>query len=99
MSYKHFLRAALLLPVLGGCSLIDEWMGAEKVPLPGTRVAVLTANEELKPSPGTPRVTLPPPAINAEWPQSGGLTTHDMEHPALRDGAVPAWSGTIGAGG
>ena len=99
MSYKHFLRAALLLPVLGGCSMIDEWMGTEKVPLPGNRVAVLAANAELKPSPGTPRVTLPPPAANAEWPQSGGVTTHDMEHPALRDGVVPAWSGNIGAGG
>ena len=99
MSYKHFLRAALLLPVLGGCSMIDEWMGTEKVPLPGTRVAVLAANAELQPSPGAPRVTLPAPAVNAEWPQSGGVTTHDMEHPALRDGAVPAWSGNIGAGG
>ena len=99
MSYKHFLRVALLLPVLGGCSLFDDWLGTEKVPLPGTRVAVLSANSELKASPGAQRVTLPPPAAVADWPQAGGTPTHDMEHPALRDTAERAWSSSIGTGG
>ncbi len=99
MSYKHFLRLALLLPVLGGCSLFDEWMGTEKAPLPGARVAVLAASAELKASPGAPRVTLPAPLANADWPQAGGTATHDMEHPALRDAATQAWSSSIGAGG
>ena len=99
MSYKHFLRVALLLPVLGGCSLFDDWFGTDKVPLPGTRVAVLSANTDLKATPGAPRITLPAPAAVADWPQAGGSPTHDMEHPALRDNADRAWSSSIGTGG
>lgn len=99
MSYKHFLRVALLLPVLGGCSLFDDWFGTDKVPLPGTRVAVLSANTDLKATPGAPRITLPAPAAVADWPQAGGSPTHVMEHPALRDNADRAWSSSIGTGG
>jgi outer membrane protein assembly factor BamB len=99
MSYKHFLRVALIVPVLGGCSLFDDWMGSEKVPLPGTRVAVLAANAELKATPGAPRVVLPAPRAGNDWPQAGGTPVHDREHPVLRDGATRAWSTSIGTGG
>ena len=42
MTYKHLLRASLMLSLLGGCSLWDDWMGTDKTPLPGTRIAVLS---------------------------------------------------------
>ncbi len=100
MTYKHLLRASLMLSLLGGCSLWDDWMGSEKTPLPGTRVAVLTAASGLQANAVTgARIALPQPVTNADSPQAGGPTTHDLEHPALRDGATRAWSGSIGAGG
>ena len=99
MSYTHLLRLALLLPLLAGCSLFDDWFGTEKVPLPGTRLSVLAQGGELKPTAGAPKVSLPRPEPAGDWPQSGGTPAHVMEHPALRDAAVRAWSAGIGAGG
>ncbi len=100
MPYRKALRAALLLPLLGGCSLWDNWFGNEKAPLPGTRVAVLTASAEVQVAkPGALKIALPAPAAVADWPQAGGTTAHVMEHPALRDAVAQAWSSSIGTGG
>lgn len=100
MPIRKALRAALLLPLLGGCSLWDDWFGLEKAPLPGTRVSVLTATTGLQlAKPGALKVALPAPAATAEWPQAGGNTAHVMEHPALRDSIAQAWSSSIGTGG
>ena len=55
------------------------------------------------PSPSTNpsplKVVLPPPAPNADWPQAGGVPSHDMGHPALAGTVGEAWSARIGAGG
>lgn len=103
MSYsKHpFLRVALVLPLLlGGCSLWDDWFGTPKVPLPGTRIAILAPTTGLEiAKTGVPKITLPAPAVNAEWPQSGGVPSHSMEHPAAADGLNRVWGSGIGAGG
>ncbi len=98
MRFKVLALAGLL--ALGGCSLWDDWFGQEKVPLPGERERVLIPSTGLELSAGAaPRVTLPPPATNADWPQAGGLPSHAMEHPALADQIGRAWTGSIGAGG
>ncbi|MCW3477025.1 outer membrane protein assembly factor BamB family protein [Limobrevibacterium gyesilva] len=94
-------RTALLLPLglLSGCGLWDSWFGSDKPPLPGTRIAVMPPQPGLDlVSSAVRKVVLPPPAPNAEWPQAGGLPSHDMEHPALRDTLARAWSADIGTG-
>ncbi len=74
-------RAALLLPAaaLGGCSLLESWFGETKIPLPGTRIAVMTSSRGLQVDPGARRqVTLPEPIANVDWPQPGGKPAHEM---------------------
>ncbi len=95
-------RLALLLPLaVGGCSLFNgDWFGATKTPLPGTRVAVLTVNRGLVvDNPRNDRVVLPPPVTRADWPQAGGLPSHEMGHAAVADRLAQAWSVDIGRGG
>jgi outer membrane protein assembly factor BamB len=95
-------RAALLMPLgLAGCGLFDgTWFGAEKTPLPGTRIAVMSDQNVLAVDKAHPRkVVLPPPAANADWAQAGGVPSHDMEHPALGTSLSPAWHARIGTGG
>jgi outer membrane protein assembly factor BamB len=93
-------RAALLLPVaLGGCGLWDKWFGDEKTPLPGTRVAVMTPRRGLEVDAKGMRVVLPPPVINANWPQAGGNPAHAMGHLQVRDRLDTAWRAGIGEGG
>jgi outer membrane protein assembly factor BamB len=95
-------RTAMLLPLaaLSGCGLFDTWFGSTKVPLSGKRDPVLPPQPGLDPDKsGAPRtVALPQAATNASWPQSGGVPTHDMEHPAMRDPVEQAWSASVGEG-
>ncbi len=97
MRFKALALVGLL--ALGGCSLWEDWFGQEKTPLPGTREAILLPATGLELSGGAARITLPPPAQNADWPQAGGVPSHVMEHPALADSISRAWSSGIGAGG
>ncbi len=43
-------------------------------------------------------MSLPEPAIIADWPQSGGTPTHRMDHHALGDTLSRVWSSDIGSG-
>ena len=101
MSHKISRRTALLAPLglLPGCSLLDGVFFSNKPPLPGTRIAIMAVGKGLELAKPPRRVVLPGPAVNAEWAQSGGVATHDMGHPALRDVLAPAWRADIGAGG
>jgi len=94
-------RALLLMPLaLSGCSLWDDWFGSEKTPIPDKRIAVMSARTGLDITTANVRpVTLPPAAANADWPQAGGLPSHDMEHPALATTASRAWTADVGTGG
>jgi outer membrane protein assembly factor BamB len=100
MPHRKVLRLALLLPLLTtGCGFWDSWFGETKTPLPGKRTDVLSSAGALTADAGTSKVSLPAPAANAAWPQAGGDTTHDMEHPALGATLARAWTESIGAGG
>lgn len=93
-------RAALVLPfAAAGCDLLDSWFGTEKPPLPGTRIPVMEEGKGLEiDNPESRPVTLPHPALNADWLQNGGNPAHDMEHLAAADVLSVAWRADIGDG-
>ena len=96
-------RAALLLPAtaaLSSCSWFDDLFFTDKPPVPGNRVAVMTTRRGLEIDAGyQPRIAIPPPTANPDWPQPGGTPSHETGHPALPDSIVQAWSSGIGEGG
>jgi outer membrane protein assembly factor BamB len=90
--------AALLL--LSGCGA-GEWFGGEaEVPLPGERVPVMLLERQLTADPRLADlpIQLPPPVVNPEWPQSGGVPSHAMHHLAANDDLTLAWRAEIGDG-
>lgn len=77
-----------------------DWFGDKKTPLPGERIPVLGIGGGVEPDPklaATP-VTLPPPAVNRDWPEPGGNPSHVMGHPALPEKLTRAWDTSIGDG-
>src|SRR5207237_8466091 len=81
---------------LAGCGLF----GDKKQPLPGERISVLSLDRQIEPDPDLTKIpiTLPPPVVNAEWPEPGGYPNHAMQHLALPDTLAQAWRTRIGAG-
>ena len=94
-------RAALLAPLaaLTGCGLWDNWFGTKKVPLPGKRETIASAQGSLTVDEGVPKIVLPPPVRNAAWPQAGGNPSHLMGHLQAGERLAEAWTANIGAGG
>jgi outer membrane protein assembly factor BamB len=96
-------RAALLLPAtlaLASCDWLDDIFFTTKAPIPGTRISVVTSRLGLQVDPGfAPKIALPPPVANADWPEPGGTPSHEMGHLALPDTLTQAWSSEIGEGG
>src|SRR6201993_5555140 len=87
----------LLVPLgLAGCGLF----GDKKQPLPGERISVLSLDRQLEPDPDLTKIpiTLPPPVVNAEWPEPGGYPNHAMQHLSLPDNLTQAWRTRIGEG-
>ena len=98
-------RVALLgaAGLLAGCESItdtfDNLFGERKVPLRGERRPVLAVERPLNLDEGSQApVTLPPPALNANWPQAGGTISHAPGHPALGLRLGEAWRTSIGTG-
>jgi outer membrane protein assembly factor BamB len=95
----HRALAALLLLLslnVGGCG----WFGDKKTALPGERISVLSLDRRLEPDPAlaqTP-IILPPPVVNADWPEAGGYPNHAMQHLSLPDRLTQAWTTSIGEG-
>src|SRR5215467_10256482 len=81
---------------VSGCS----WFGESKQPLPGERISVLSLDRQLEPDPDLAKtaITLPPPLVNADWPESGGYPNHAMQHLALPDSLTQVWRTNIGEG-
>lgn len=88
------LLAATL--AVAGCDAFNT----KKEKLPGQRISVLELEKQIEPDPGLASldVTLPRPQPNKDWPQSGGLPSHDMVHPALPDALTLAWKVSVGDG-
>ncbi len=98
---RRLLAVLLLALVPAGCSLVPDWLGEpEAPPLPGKRIAVLARESAPKPDPSlaTIEVRLPPPRVNAAWPQAEGGPAHAAGHLALGDMPRRAWSVDIGVG-
>ncbi len=98
---RRLLAVLLLALVPAGCSLVPDWLGqTEAPPLPGKRVAVLAREAEptADPSLAAVEVRLPPPRVNADWPQAEGSADHAPGHLALGDMPRRVWSADIGAG-
>jgi outer membrane protein assembly factor BamB len=96
---RALLRAGLPL-LLAGCGA-GEWFGGEaEVPLPGERVPVMLLERQLTADPRLADlpIRLPPPVVNPEWPQSGGVPSHAMHHLAANDDLTLAWRAPIGSG-
>ena len=92
------LTILLVLPLaLAGC---DSFGKKKKDIIPGERISVLALEKQLEPDPdlASLQVTLPPPTVNADWPQASGVPAHVMEHPALGETLKQAWQVTIGEG-
>lgn len=88
----------LLVLALAGC---DLWLGDKKAPpLPGKRVSVLLHDPKLKVDveAGAQPITLPPPSVNAEWPQAGGYANNAMHHVEVGASLKRAWDVDVGDG-
>ena len=77
-----------------------DWFRDKKTPLPGERIPVLGIGGGVEPDPklAAAPVTLPPPAVNRDWPEPGGNPAHVMNHPALPEKLTRAWDTSIGDG-
>jgi outer membrane protein assembly factor BamB len=96
MALRIVVTAALLALTLSGCGVFEK----KKVPLPGERVSVFAGRGELEPDKDTQSlvVTLPAPAVNDSWPQSGGFANYAMQHLAIGDSPQVVWTATVGKG-
>lgn len=81
------------VPGLGG-------KGSTKYQGPGTRIPVLTLNQQLQPSAALKGVdfALPPAQPQAAWPLPGGTPEQSVEHVAAAQGFEVAWRRKAGQG-
>lgn len=95
------LGLALVLPGLGGCSVLEDFGSKKKTPLEGERLSVLELQGQLKPDPSAAEIgapVIPPAWRNDFWPQSGGYPNHAMQHLALPASLHNVWTIPIGEG-
>jgi outer membrane protein assembly factor BamB len=94
---SRFLLVALLLPLsLSAC----DWFDKKKPPLVGERIAVFSDRKDLEPDKeaGAIQITLPAPAANESWPESGGYPNYAMQHLAIGDAPQVLWTADVGSG-
>ncbi|MBX3500343.1 MAG: PQQ-binding-like beta-propeller repeat protein [Alphaproteobacteria bacterium] len=94
---RQLLALCALLPALSACDTISDVFAKSKPPLPGDRVSVLQGDDEVKVD-AAGDITLPRPAVNDSWPQSGGFANFAMHHLEIGDAPQVAWSVDVGAG-
>ena len=99
MPGRGLLLGGVLL--LAACSGDGTWFGGDEAePLPGDRIAVMLLERQLTADPQLADlpIRLPPPVVNPEWPQTGGIPSHAVHHLAADDDLELAWSVDIGSG-
>ena len=98
---RTLLRTAALLPAaaLPGCSFFEDLFESTKTTLPGKREPVFAGTRGMQVDASFRQpVTLPPPVLNADWPQTGGTPAHVMGNVQLGP-LTRAWRRSIGEGG
>ena len=95
---KRLICALAAISILGGCGIFKG--GGRKTPTVGERIAVLTseASIEVDPALADVAVTIPPAAVNTDWPQAGGNAAKSLGHVALGTALSRAWSVKAGEG-
>jgi len=85
---------------LAACGETTLGTGDEEPPLPGERIPVMLLDRQLSADPQLAdlQVRLPPPQVNPDWPQSGGVPPHAMHHLAVGDELKLDWRVDIGEG-
>src|SRR3954447_3514303 len=86
IGFKSF-RVAFLIGLTiaaSGCGVFKKGKGPS-TPVLGQRIAVLTGEGDVTVDPATTSLpmSLPAPAVNSDWTQSGGNPTKSMGHLAL----------------
>jgi outer membrane protein assembly factor BamB len=102
MSKSRNFRVALLIAAAlasSGCSIFKKG-DKSKTPVLGQRIAVLTAENDAEADPATQALpfSLPPPAENSSWAESGGNASNSMGHLALGNALQPAFTVQAGRG-
>ncbi|HYC65053.1 MAG TPA: PQQ-binding-like beta-propeller repeat protein [Reyranellaceae bacterium] len=93
---RAVLAVSLAALSLGACDIFDK----KKDPLPGERIAVFSDRRDIEPDREAAgvQITLPAPAVNDSWPQSGGFANYAMHHLAISDSPQIVWSAPVGVG-
>src|SRR3984893_18604233 len=96
MNRRQFVSVAAASLTTAACGLFDE----KKARLPGERISVLGLDRSVEPDPKLANlaITLPPAAVNPDWPEPGGNPAHAMGNPALGNQVKRAWDRSIGDG-
>lgn len=102
MAIRSAVAPMLVMATLlvSGCESSFFGESKSKPPLPGERISIMALERQLAPDERIAglAVALPAPSRNADWPQPGGNAQHVMQHPAVGEAPVKAWSVDIGAG-
>jgi outer membrane protein assembly factor BamB len=96
MNRRQFVSVLAASLTTGACGLFDD----KKTRLPGDRISVLGLDRTVAADPNVASlaITLPSPAVNADWPQPGGNPAHAMGNPALASQVKKIWDRSIGDG-
>ena len=98
---KRLGIALALVATLGGCGIFKKGENKPKTAVLGERIPVLTSESDaaVDPALAAVPVTVPAPAVNTDWDQTGGNAAKSMGNPALGTALSPGWSATIVGGG
>ena len=101
MSKSRYFRVAILIAAAlasSSCGMLKK--GKPKTPVLGERIPVLTSENDAEIDPATQSLpfSLPAPAENAAWAESGGSASNSMGHLALGSALQPAFTVQAGRG-
>ncbi len=90
--------AAAALSMLGGCSAIGGGKDKPKTPTIGNRKPILSQISQVvsaDPALEQVAVVVPPPQVNADWPQAAGNANKSIGNLALGDSPQRLWTASI----